>query len=355
MPKVSVIVPVYGVEKYLHEAVDSILVQTLSDIEIILIDDGGIDNCPQIIDEYAKKDKRIVAIHKENAGYGNSMNVGLNVAKGEYIAILEPDDYIAPTMYEDLYKIAKKFDSDIVKSCFYINLQTKDETRIKLPRWANDQIPQNRSFKITECGLFLQYHPSIWTCLYKRSFIEKYNIHFIEAPGAGWTDNPFQVQTMCLAEKINYTPKAYYYWRRTNINESDDLKDFSIPFKRSEEIHEWLDLNNINDNEVLINLACRELAYINIVLGMKNIKNIKECLKMILHLKRRIIVTDFLNSNRIKINDKKVFKQFTTFTFLYCLSRIFKRRRQDLLRIRINKKEKFIRLLGKIIWRGKHA
>ena len=123
MSKVSIIVPIYGVEKFLRECVDSILNQSLKDIEIILIDDGGKDNCPQIIDEYAQKDNRIIAIHKQNGGYGQTCNVGLERATGEYVAIVEPDDYIDSKMYEDLYNIACKFNSDIVKSCFYDNLQ----------------------------------------------------------------------------------------------------------------------------------------------------------------------------------------------------------------------------------------
>ena len=100
MPKISVIVPIYGVEKYLKEAVDSLLNQTMNDLEIILLDDGGKDACPQIIDEYAQKDNRIIAIHKQNGGYGQTMNVGLDRATGEYIAILEPDDYIESKMYD---------------------------------------------------------------------------------------------------------------------------------------------------------------------------------------------------------------------------------------------------------------
>ena len=115
MSKVYVIVPIYGVEQFLEEALDSILNQTLNDLEIILIDDGSKDNCPQIIDEYVQKDSRIIAIHKENGGYGAACNLGLEKASGEYIAIFEPDDYIDPKMYEDLYNIAQANNSDIVK------------------------------------------------------------------------------------------------------------------------------------------------------------------------------------------------------------------------------------------------
>ena len=158
MAKVSVIVPIYGVEKYLKKAIDSILNQTLKDLEIILIDDGGKDNCPQIIDEYAKMDNRIIAIHKQNGGYGQTCNVGLEKATGEYIAILEPDDYIDSKMYEDLYAIAKQHNSDIVKSCFYDNLQTEYERKISKTQW-NDYIPEDKSFTIKEYPFFLSLTP----------------------------------------------------------------------------------------------------------------------------------------------------------------------------------------------------
>src|SRR5574344_698890 len=124
MAKVSIIIPIYDVEKYLRECLDSVISQTLTDIEIICVNDGSPDNCKAIIEEYAQKDKRIIVINKKNGGEGQACNIGLDIAKSEYIAILEPDDYIAPEMYEDLYEKAIKNNSDIVKSCFYDNLQS---------------------------------------------------------------------------------------------------------------------------------------------------------------------------------------------------------------------------------------
>ena len=119
MAKVSVIIPIYNVEKYLQECLDSVIDQTLKDIEIILVDDGSPDNCPRICDEYAQKDARIKVIHKENGGYGSAVNRGLEEATGEYIGIVEPDDYIDSDMYEDLYNIAQTNNADIVKSDHY--------------------------------------------------------------------------------------------------------------------------------------------------------------------------------------------------------------------------------------------
>ena len=93
MPKISVIVPIYNSEKYLQECLNSIVSQTLNDIEIILVDDGSTDSSPQICDEYAKRDSRIKVIHKENAGMGVSYNMGMDSAQGEYIGFIESDDF----------------------------------------------------------------------------------------------------------------------------------------------------------------------------------------------------------------------------------------------------------------------
>lgn len=347
MAKISVIIPIYGVEKYLKEAVDSLLNQSLTDLEIILIDDGGKDNCPLIIDEYAKKDNRIIAIHKQNGGYGHTMNVGLKKATGEYIAILEPDDYIDSKMYEDLYNIAKQYNSDIVKSCFYDNLQSKEKQKISKTSWT-DYIPEDKSFTIKEYPYFLFYHPSIWSCIYKKEFLEKHNIKFVEAPGAGWTDNPFQVQTMCLAERINYTSKAYYYWRRTNFYDADDLKDYTIPFKRSNEIHQWLENNNITDENILIQLCRRELAYINIVLGMKKIPDLKNCFDEINKMINRMPEEKILNSNCLSKKEIKKYKEIKRNIKITYLKIQFKRKRKSLFSIRLNKNEKRIVLFEHI-------
>ena len=350
MPKISVIVPIYGVEKYLKEAIDSVLNQTLTDLEIILIDDGSKDNCPQIIDEYAFKDSRIIAIHKENGGYGQSMNIGLAKATGEYIAILEPDDYIDSKMYEDLYSIAKQYDSDIVKSCFYDNLQTEKITRISRMWWF-DYIPENKTFTINEYPYFLNYHPSVWSAIYKREFLNKHHIRFIEAPGAGWTDNPFQVQTMCLAEKINYTSKSYYYWRRLNENPSKELKDYKIPLLRSEEIHNWLNKNKneIKNEDVLAFLYKREFAYIKTVLGMDKINDLKDCFnrtkELCLKMDRNIV----LHNENITKYEKRLYKKCLINPQIIWLFEQYRVYRKNYFQIHINRKEILIRLFGKEI------
>lgn len=350
-PKVSIIVPIYSVENYLKECLDSLLAQTLQELEIILIDDGSKDNCSKIIDEYASKDSRIIAIHKANGGYGQTCNMGLNCARGEYVAILEPDDYVESKMYEDLYNLAIKSNADIVKSGFYKNYDTNSLKYIQDTNWAkNYDIPQE-TFKITQCPVFLTLHPSIWSCIYKREFLNTNNIRFVEAPGAGWTDNPFQVQTMCLAKRILYTNNAYYYWRLKNIKDSDDLKDYTIPFLRSDDIYKWLTENKINNPDILAALYDRELKYIRIVLMMKNITDKKDCIKRIKAAIERMNPEYIKTSRLVEKRNRKLYNHCTKLpVWLVYYYMVTKRLKGQVIKLSINKKEQSLSILGKRLY-----
>lgn len=107
-PKVSIILPIYGVEKYLSRCMDSVLNQTLRDIEIIMVDDESPDSCPKMCDDFAAQDSRIKVVHKKNGGLGYARNSGLDVATGEYVAFLDSDDFVELDAYEHLYNAAKK-------------------------------------------------------------------------------------------------------------------------------------------------------------------------------------------------------------------------------------------------------
>lgn len=113
MPAVSVIVPVYKVEQYLAECIDSILAQTFTDFELILIDDGSPDNCGEICEEYKKKDNRIIVIHKENGGLSDARNKGIDIAKGEYLTFVDSDDLIHVDYLNTLFSLVKEYDADI--------------------------------------------------------------------------------------------------------------------------------------------------------------------------------------------------------------------------------------------------
>ncbi len=113
MPCISVIVPVYKVEKYLRRCVDSILSQSFTDFELLLTDDGSPDNCPAICDNYAAKDSRVRVIHKENGGLSSARNAALNICEGKYICFVDSDDYISPDMFEKLLSAAKNNDCEV--------------------------------------------------------------------------------------------------------------------------------------------------------------------------------------------------------------------------------------------------
>jgi len=115
---ISIIVPIYGVERYIKGCIDSIINQTYKNLEIILVDDGSLDNCPSIIDEYAKKDSRIKVIHKKNGGLSSARNEGLKIATGKYLGFVDGDDTIKPEMYEVLINLINKYNSDVAISSF---------------------------------------------------------------------------------------------------------------------------------------------------------------------------------------------------------------------------------------------
>lgn len=282
MPKISIIVPIYGVENYLEQCLDSLVSQTLKDIEIICVDDGGKDRCPEIIDAYAKQYDFVKAIHKQNAGYGAACNTGLDNSIGDYIAIVEPDDFVESTMYKDLYDLTNGGIIDIVKS----NLNSYDVVTQNLRTfgWTSYYPCPDKPFVINEYPWLLTVHPSIFTAIYKRQFLLDNKIRWVEAPGAGWTDNPFQVQTMCKAKSIVYTDTAYYTWRCFGGN-SVVLAKPDVILSRMEEIHDWLDSEHIDDSGILEMLCKRHLKYINSVLVQENstndlLRSNKICLRM---------------------------------------------------------------------------
>ena len=309
MAKISVIVPIYNVEKYLKKCLDSIIKQTFKDLEIILVNDGSKDKSLEILNEYAAKDSRIVVIDKPNGGYGSACNVGLDKATGEYVAIVEPDDFIKRTMYEDLYNLSQEYDVDVVKSCFYIAYDTKKLKKIKKENLAGRfKIPEN-VFTIFDCPELLNFHPSIWSAIYKRKFLNKNKIRFIEAPGSGWTDNPFRVAVYCSGAKIIYTDRAYYFWRNLHLNIDAGLSDITVPYKRSVEIHNWLKQNNINDKDVITCLYKLELVYIYILLKKIRINNYIGIKKEIKNLLSIIDSDTLLNNKYVLPIEKKVYTE----------------------------------------------
>ncbi len=270
--KISVIVPVYNVENYLSQCLESIINQTLKEIEIICVNDGSTDKSKEILEKYQKDDPRIIIVNKQNEGYGSACNIGLKLARGGYISIIESDDFIEHKMFEEMYALAKNNDVDIVKSSYfeYKDNNSDKKSEINKINWSELYQMPKEVFSIIDCSQLVYFHPSIWSCIYKKSFLDKNYIKFVEEKGAGWVDNPFQIQTLCLAERILYTDNAYYYYRLTNPTSSSNIVSIKNPFDRSDEVHNFLENKKIADKNFLAHLYKREMSYIHIVLSGVN-------------------------------------------------------------------------------------
>lgn len=215
MPKVSILIPIYNVEKYLGQCLESIINQTLKDIEIICINDGSSDASAKILNEYAKKDPRIVVISKKNTGYGHSMNVGLKKAMGDYIGIVESDDFIDRSMFEDLYNAAVSHKVDIVKSNYFAHNVLGDFFEPRL-----DEFPYEKIFRPRDVYNLFRVQPTIWSAIYDRKFLLKNDIYFNETPGAAYQDLSFTVKVFVCAESIYLLRNAYLHYRIDNQNSS---------------------------------------------------------------------------------------------------------------------------------------
>lgn len=204
--KLSVIIPIYNGEKFIRKSIDSVLNQTVSDLELILVDDGSKDNSGKICDEYAQKDSRIKVIHKENVGVSAARNDGISTAQGEYIGFVDADDWIEPNMFEDLIEKAQASSSDIVMcdaTTVYFDGRTEPDTITQLK--GNILLNRDRF----SSRLLLEMAGSAWRCIYSNSMIKKHDIKF--PVGVKFSeDRIFNIYAMGYADKISYIKKPYY-------------------------------------------------------------------------------------------------------------------------------------------------
>lgn len=221
MEKVSVILPIYNVSQYLRQALDSVVNQTLRELEIICVDDGSTDDSLETIREYAQRDPRIVVITGPNGGYGKAMNKGLDRATGEYIGILEPDDYVDVHMFEDLYQIAVENRLDLVKADFYRFTQKADgQEQLQYVYLDGTQTRYGELLNPSLDPSCIRFTLNTWTGIYRRAFLEEHSIRHNETPGASFQDNGFYFQTFVYAQRAMIVNKPYYHNRRDNPNSS---------------------------------------------------------------------------------------------------------------------------------------
>lgn len=346
MPKISVVIPVYNVEKYLKECLDSVVKQTYKDIEIIIVNDGSTDNSAKIIEDYKKIYSNITLIEVQNGGYGRACNIGLSKASGDFVAILEPDDYIEPNMYEILINKAIETNSDIVKSQYYENY-TQNFGQLKKVMLGG-MINDNEVFTLNQHPGLLSSHPSIWSCIYKRDLLTKHDIRFIEARGSGWTDNLFQIQTLYYAERISFVNLPLYYWRKINFDSSKDLKDYTVPINRTLEIHKWIEQDNVSDTRILVHLFKRELSYINLINRMIKFRDIPKYLEFLKSFWELAKADVLIKSDEITKKELKMYKKIRKNPLFGILSDKIS---FNLINFRFSKnRENYIILFGHIVW-----
>ncbi|MBR3383853.1 MAG: glycosyltransferase [Atopobiaceae bacterium] len=310
VPKVSVVVPIYNVEDYLGQCLDSIVNQTLHDIEVICVNDASTDSSPAIIRHYMQRDSRIKLIDKANSGYGASVNRGIDAASGEYVTIVEPDDFILPDMYERLYGLARaRGFVDIVKSSYWQYFDTEDgEGRMVEAPILSACHPPKDVFEVWDYPEIIYHHPSIWSCIYRRAFLKEANVRFVEAPGAGWVDNPFLIESFCKAASISWTPEAFYCYRQTNPNASSFVKDCSIPFKRTGEMLSFLDENGIYDSAIRESVYKRILY--NAAAALENPHYDPERDGDLIRSQIRLVDVRFLSNPRVRDKEREAYRFF---------------------------------------------
>ena len=202
--KVTVIVPVYKVEAYLHRCIDSIINQTYKNLEIILVDDGSPDRCGEICEEYATKDERIIVIHQKNQGLSCARNTGLDIASGEYIAYVDSDDYLDTTMFDKMMKFILKHDLEIMEiepKNSTKNIVFDDSFILENPIDATKRILKNTSF-------------SVWRRIFKRSLVN--DLRFI--PGLIHQDVFYLVDILKRIKMNGYLSSPLYFYNTENIS-----------------------------------------------------------------------------------------------------------------------------------------
>ena len=252
---ISVIVPIFNAAPYLEQCLDSILCQNQPGMEVICLNDGSTDDSLSIMQAYANANGKVRVIDKPNEGYGATCNRGIAEARGHWISIIEPDDWIRPGMYSAMLAYAGRFDEepDIVKTPYLrvIDPDTPQQTIINCS--YRGRVPGNRLFRIQEGIHLIQHHPSIWSALYRKDFLDANDIRFKPIPGAGWADNPFLMETMLKAQKIAYLDKPFYCYREETEEKSRAVavNNTMLPFDRWHDMMDIIEELGVTDEVIL--------------------------------------------------------------------------------------------------------
>ena len=282
-PLVSLVVPIYNVQDYLEQCLASIQSQSYTNLEIICLNDGSTDSSLALLEAYAARDGRLVIIDKANEGYGKTCNRGIAAAHGTWVGIVEPDDYLEPTMVQELVDLIQanggEDQVDIARSAYWrvfgnqkngragVKAQVKNAAgsgEHRIPCAYKGRVePKHQPCSIDQMAQLLLHHPAIWTALYRKEFLTQNNISFKEVPGAGWVDNPFLIASHCCGARLVYTDSALYNYRENGYAEATTFaqRQPKIPLERWNDMMDVVDARNITSNAVLDALTLRGINY----------------------------------------------------------------------------------------------
>lgn len=332
---VSVVVPVYNVEKYLRECLDSLINQTYKNLEIIIVDDGSTDNSGKICDEYEKKNKNIKVIHKENEGLGFARNTGLEYIHGEYVTFVDSDDYVDNNFIEELYKNITTQNADICKSGFK---RIDDNHNILKIRKYDNYIYNREQTKNTFIPRMIGSLPDkkdsiemcVWATIYKTSYILEYKIKFPSERVLISEDLFFNID---YAQNINKSCTIDYIGYNYRYNISSLTKKYrSDRFEASKyfylELKKRLETFGYND-EALLRLSRIFFVYIKMCISQERYqtsnRKYKDSLKTISKICNDYLVQEIINSypiNKLGIKQRTFLKliKYKCIKILYILS-----------------------------------
>ena len=277
---ISIIMPSLNVKEFMEECISSVMNQSLKNIEIICVDAGSTDGTLEIINKCAQKDSRIKVFHSDKKSYGYQMNLGISKAQGDYIGIVETDDFIDEKMYETLYDLTDNGSVDIAKVNFF---HFYDESSKRIDS-SKKNLPE-KPFTIYDNADILNGHPSIWAAIYKKSFLMENNITFMEAPGGGWVDNPFL--------------------------STNDMKDLTLPMTRMMDNLDVIEQYSCHDEDILAALYVRIFWHIHDLVKKDSFKSQEtEVLEGFYNVLSR--VDEDIIKKRFKLKDQKAYYKYVS-------------------------------------------
>lgn len=239
-PKISVIMPVYNVEKYVGRAIESVLNQTFGDFELLVVDDGSTDGSGRVCDRYASRDARVQVFHQQNSGAPAARNFAMDRARGDYLCFMDADDWVEPQMMERMHGFACEGDLELVVAGFYIDTYCDDAASdcFRQTLSVETQVyPSQRAFREDAYRLFdrnLLYTP--WNKLYLRSYVEERSLRF---PQTFWDDFPFVLSVIRDVERVGVMQDAFYHFIRARA-ESETSRYREGMYDKREEEHSWM-------------------------------------------------------------------------------------------------------------------